>query len=42
MLTETEIERIFSWLPYREDWPIDRNEREDNIQTTMEILLQPF
>lgn len=32
MLTETEINKIFSWLPYREDWPVDRNQREDNIE----------
>ena len=31
MLTEQEISKIFSWLPYRDDWPVDRNQREDNI-----------
>lgn len=33
MLTEQEINRIFSWLPYREDWPVDRNQSNDNIET---------
>lgn len=32
MLTEQEINKIFSWLPYRSDWPIDRNQKEDNIE----------
>ncbi|HMI79454.1 MAG TPA: hypothetical protein VK484_11720 [Ferruginibacter sp.] len=31
MLTEEEINRIFSWQPYREDWPVDRNKHDDNI-----------
>jgi hypothetical protein len=31
MLTDEEINRIFSWLPYRDDWPVDRNKNEDNI-----------
>jgi hypothetical protein len=29
--TEEELNRIFSWLPYRQDWPVDRNQKEDNI-----------
>jgi hypothetical protein len=32
MLTEQEANRIFSWQPYRDDWPIDRNQRDDNIE----------
>jgi hypothetical protein len=31
MLTEQELLKIFSWLPYREDWIVDRNQQEDNI-----------
>jgi hypothetical protein len=31
MLTEQETNKIFSWLPYRNDWPVDRNQRGDNI-----------
>jgi hypothetical protein len=29
--TEEELNRIFSWLPYRQDWQVDRNQEEDNI-----------
>jgi len=29
--TEEELNRIISWLPYRKDWPVDRNQKEDNI-----------
>jgi len=29
--TEEELNRIFSWRPYRQDWPVDRNQKEDNI-----------
>ncbi len=32
MLTETEINKIFSWQPYRKDWPVDRNQIDDNIE----------
>jgi hypothetical protein len=32
MLTDQEVNKIFSWLPYRSDWPVDRNQREDNIE----------
>jgi len=31
MLTEKELNKIFSWQPYRSDWPVDRNQKEDNI-----------
>lgn len=31
MLTEEELNKIFSWLPYRNEWPVNRNEKEDNI-----------
>jgi hypothetical protein len=31
ILTEQEIMKIFSWQPYREDWPADRNRSDDNI-----------
>jgi hypothetical protein len=29
--TEEELNKNFSWLPYRQDWPVDRNQKEDNI-----------
>ncbi|HUC83240.1 MAG TPA: hypothetical protein VMR70_20180 [Flavisolibacter sp.] len=32
MLKEEEISRIFSWLPYREDWPAGRNQSMDSIK----------
>jgi len=32
MLAEQETSKIFSWLPYRSDWPVDRNQRDDNIK----------
>lgn len=42
MLTEREIERIFSWLPYREDWPVNRNANEDNIDSYFGKLISSF
>jgi hypothetical protein len=32
MLTNQEVSRIFSWLPYRDDWPVHRNQVNDRIQ----------
>ena len=31
MLTEQEVNKIFSWLPYRDSWTVDRNKIDDNI-----------
>ena len=31
MLTDQEVNKIFSWQPYREDWIVNRNEKDDNI-----------
>ena len=31
MLSEIEYDKIFSWLPYQDTWPIDRNNVDDNI-----------
>ncbi|WP_460562575.1 hypothetical protein, partial [Ferruginibacter profundus] len=31
MLTDQEFHKIFSWQPYRSDWPIDRNLFDDSI-----------
>lgn len=33
MLTEQEVNKIFSWLPYRDSWVVDRNQVNDNIQS---------
>ena len=30
MLTEQELNKIFSWLPYRPEWPVDRDD-DDTI-----------
>lgn len=32
MLTEQEAHKIFSWLPYRDNWAVDRNQVDDNIE----------
>ncbi|MCF1716844.1 hypothetical protein L0U88_19535 [Flavihumibacter sp. RY-1] len=32
MLTEKEVNKIFSWLPYRDSWTVDRNQIDDNIK----------
>jgi hypothetical protein len=32
MLTEQEVNKIFSWLPYKDSWTVDRNKVDDNIQ----------
>ena len=31
ILTNQELNNIFSWEPYRDDWPINRNAKDDNI-----------
>lgn len=33
MLTDQEVNKVFSWLPYRDSWTVDRNQRNDNINT---------
>jgi hypothetical protein len=42
MLTEQELNKIFSWLPYRSDWPVDRTREEDDIEKYFESLLSSF
>lgn len=32
-MTEEEINKIFSWLPYRDSWVIDRNQVHDHIES---------
>jgi len=32
MLTEEEVAKIFSWLPYRDSWTVNRNQIDDNIK----------
>ena len=39
MLTEQEFQNIFSWLPYRQEWPVDRNRFDNNIQDYYGILI---
>jgi hypothetical protein len=31
MLTDQEVNKIFSWQPYRDDWIVSRNEKGDNM-----------
>lgn len=31
MLTDQEVRKIFSWQPYRDNWIVDRNRKDDNI-----------
>ncbi len=31
MLSESELERIFAWKPYRAEWPIDRSALEQTV-----------
>jgi hypothetical protein len=42
MLTHSELVRIFSWLPYRDDWPIDRNRKHDGIEEHYGELINDF
>jgi len=42
MLTEQEIDKIFSWKPYREGWAIDRDQINDNIATHYGDLINSF
>lgn len=39
MLTDQEVNKIFSWLPYRDSWTVDRNQRNDNINTNYGDLI---
>ncbi|MBL7722782.1 MAG: hypothetical protein JNK27_01480 [Chitinophagaceae bacterium] len=40
MLTDQELLKVFAWLPYRENWPIDRNQKEDNIENYYGSLIK--
>lgn len=40
MFTREELVNIISWLPYRPDWPIDRNREDDGIKAHYGALLQ--
>ncbi|RYY21751.1 MAG: hypothetical protein EOO04_17660 [Chitinophagaceae bacterium] len=31
MLSESELERIFAWKPYRTEWPVDRSALEQTV-----------
>ncbi len=42
MLTEQELINIFSWRPYREDWTVDRNKIDDNINSHYGNLIIGF
>ena len=42
MLTAQELNKIYSWLPYRNDWPINPREKEDNIETYYGSLIYRF
>ncbi|WDF79861.1 hypothetical protein PQ469_07550 [Mucilaginibacter sp. KACC 22773] len=42
MLTNEELNRILNWLPYRDDWPIDRNKTDDGINIYYGDLVNQF
>ena len=42
ILTEQEANKIFSWQPYRDDWTVDRNKIEDNIESYYGNLIKDF
>jgi hypothetical protein len=42
MLTEQEVNKIFSWLPYRDNWAVDRNQLDDNIGGYYGELIKEF
>jgi hypothetical protein len=42
MLTESEFDRVLKWQPYREDWPVDRNKSDDNIESYYGELIRAF
>ncbi len=42
MLTEQELNRIFSWLPYRTDWPEHNNHKIDNVIVYYTELIKNF
>jgi hypothetical protein len=42
ILTDEELKRIIAWQPYRQDWPINRNLVEDNIEFHYGSLLNSF
>ena len=42
MLSDLELNRIIQWLPYRDDWPIDRNQIDDGISENYGALITQF
>jgi hypothetical protein len=42
ILTDAELNKIINWLPYRNDWPIDRNQIENGIQVYYGELITQF
>jgi hypothetical protein len=42
MLTEQELNKIFSWLPYRPDWPEHDNRKIDNVIAYYTDLIKNF
>lgn len=39
MLTDEELDKIFSWQPYRDEWKVDRNMKENNILSEYGYLI---
>lgn len=42
MLTDQEVNKIFSWQPYRQDWPIDNKQIAHNITSHYGYLIKSF
>jgi hypothetical protein len=42
MLTDQELNKIFSWLPYRNDWPINLNGKGNDIENFYGSLIYRF
>lgn len=42
ILTDQEANKVFSWLPYRDDWAVDRNQVNDNIKSYYGSLINEF
>lgn len=42
MLTDQELNKIFSWLPYRSDWPVNKTRDADNVEVYFGDLISSF
>jgi hypothetical protein len=42
MFTESELDNVLNWLPYRADWKVDRNSNDDFTNSYIKKLIGDF